>query len=331
MPERRKKIQLPALPKSWNHLSTREMEQVNLLMRRKQQMLRYADSDTDASDRHFKLQCFLLFSGLKIVRRAVKDDKGEFVYLLRRRELKYLFERIPMRSWQINQWIDGCLGFLDDPHKRTTCPYTYIRLRGKKFKAPSDLMTNLTYHQYSTAQTLLTGYWNTLKLIDTLIERNASRSAIHLQMAKVRSYQCQFLSALFNPSYIEKETVKEGKTIQVNRRVWLYDSSQTKENEHLFRSVSDRMFPVMLQFFQSVQTYFSYIFPDLFTTGKGVEGKDILKIEVETVNAVMKYQGFKDYNEVYDSESVRILGVLNTMSKDAKQIEEMNRKMKSKR
>ena len=329
MPEKRKKIHLPALPKSWNHLSTEELEEVNHLMRRKQQALQTTDSDT--VDRRFKLQCFLYLTGLKLLKRTAMDDKDEVVYLLRRRGITHLFERIPMRSWQVSQWIDSGLSFLDDSQKRTMSPYQFVRVRGKKFKAPADLLTDLTYQQYSSAQTLLSGYWNTVKLIDTLIERNASRAAIREQLKKIHEYQCKFLAALFTPSYIEKEAVKEGKTIKVHRRVWIYDQSQINENAWRFRKVSSRMFPVMLQFFQSVQLYFSYIFPDLFTTDKGAGSKDMLTIEVETVNAVMKYQGFKDYKEVYESDSVRILGVLNTMSKDAKQIEEMNRKMKSKK
>lgn len=328
MPDYRKKIQLPALPKSWNHFSTQEMEQVNLLMRRKQQMLRYSEPET--ADQHFKLQCFLLLTGLKVVRKALLDEQGEFVYLLRRRGITYLLERIPMRSWQITQWISSCLSFLDDPQRRTVSPYTTIRLRGKEFHAPEDLLTNLTYLQYTSAQTLLSGYWKTVQLIDVLIERNSSKTAIHEQMKKIEMYQCRFLSALFTPASIEKETVREGKTIKVNRPVWLFDYAQIKENEKYFRRASGRMFPVMLQFFQSVQLHYSTIFPDLFTTGKGESKGDAMKMEVETVNAIMKYQGFKDYNEVYDSASVRILGVLNTMSKDAKQIEEMNRKMRSK-
>lgn len=329
MPEKRKTIKLPALPKSWNHLSTRELEQVNLLMRRKQQLMN--TTDPDIADRHFKLKCFLLLTGLKLIKRTAMDDKDEVIYLLRRRGIKHCMEKIPMRSWQVNQWIDSCLSFLDNPQKRTVAPYTTIRLYGKKFKGPAGLLTNVTYRQYFSAQNLLSGYWNTLKLIDALIEKNASRAAIAEQMKRVQEYQCKFLSTLFTPSYIEKETMKEGKTIKMNRRVWMYDQSQIEKNSWRFRKASIRMFPVMLQFFQSVQLYYSYIFPDLFTTGNGAKKGDVLQMEVDTVNAIMKYQGFKDYNEVYDSESVRILGVLNTMSKDAKQIEEMNRKMKSKK
>ena len=303
MPKTRKKIQLPALPKSWSHLSTEELEEVNRLMRCKQQ----AQQTTDPciADRRFKLQCFLYLTGMKLLKRTVVDDKDEIVYLLRRKGISHLLEYIPMRSWQISQWIDSGLSFLDNPQKRTMSPYQFVWVREKKFKAPADLLTDLTYQQYSSAQTLLSGYWNTIKLIDTLIEQNALRVAIREQLKKIYEYQCKFLAALFTPWYIEKETVKEGKTIKVHHRVWIYDQSQIKENAWRFRKVSSRMFPVMLQFFQSVQLYFSYIFPDLFTTDKGAGSKDMLTIEVEMVNAVMKYQGFKDYKEVYESDSVR--------------------------
>lgn len=40
----------------------------------------------------------------------------------------------------------------------------------------------------------------------------------------------------------------------------------------------------------------------------------------------MKYQGFSDYDAVYDSEAVRILGIMNAMAKEAKEIEKMNQK-----
>lgn len=329
MPEKRKTINLPALPKSWNHLSTRELEQVNLLMRRKQQQMN--TTDPDIADRHFKLKCFLLLTGLKFIKRTAMDDKDEVIYLLRRRGIKHCMEKIPMRSWQVNQWIDSCLSFLDNPQKRTVAPYTTIRLYGKKFKGPAGLMTNLTYHQYSRAQMQLSSYWETLKLIETLIDKNASGSAIKAQMKNLKMYQCRFLSTLFNESYIEKQIQKEGKVIKVNRRVWVYDELQTEKNEWRFKKVSAKMFPVMLQFFQSVQTHFSFIFPDLFTEGESTPKTNILHMEAHTVNALMKYQGFKDTETVYQTDSFRILEILDTMSKDAKQIEEMNRKMKSKK
>lgn len=65
-------IHLPDLPDSWNRLSTEELEEVNRLYKRKEAMA--AAGDEERADRIFKLKCFMLFLGLKIVRRTVTDE-----------------------------------------------------------------------------------------------------------------------------------------------------------------------------------------------------------------------------------------------------------------
>lgn len=65
-------IHLPELPDSWNWLSTEELEEVNRLYKRKEAMA--AAGDEERADRLFKLKCFMLFLGLKIVRRTVTDE-----------------------------------------------------------------------------------------------------------------------------------------------------------------------------------------------------------------------------------------------------------------
>ena len=52
--------------------------------------------------------------------------------------------------------------------------------------------------------------------------------------------------------------------------------------------------------------------------------------EVGTINAVMKYQGYASPQEIYDTNLPIILGVLNNMTKEAKEIEKMNAKIKRK-
>ena len=87
------------------------------------------------------------------------------------------------------------------------------------------------------------------------------------------------------------------------------------------------MFPVMVQYFQSVQESYARMYPELFTpNGKKNGRQNPIKIEVEMINNIMKYQGFSDYDAVYDSEAVRILGIMNAMAKEAKEIEKMNQK-----
>ena len=329
MTQKRKTISLPPLPDSWNKLSSQELEEVNRLMVKRQEL-----SETfgeEVADRDFKLKCFLLFTGTKVRRRTAKDKDGSFVYLLRRYGIRHLCERIPMRSWQVNQWIDAKLSFLDEPYKRIATPYTMIRLYGKKFKAPTDLMTNVNHHQYLSAQNLITKYWDTLKMADVLIGRKASRTAIAAQIKQIRSIQCKFLATLFTPQSLEVEVIREGRYVRKTKnKVFIFESGQIEANAWRFRHSANKMFPVMLQFFQSVQNYFGEIFPDLYTNRKDSKGRNYLQMEVEMINSIMKYQGFSSYQDVYESEAIRILGVLNTMSKEAKAIEDMNEKMRRK-
>ena len=92
MPEYRKSIKLPPLPSAWNRLTAREMEKVHAL-----EMKRMKDASVMGVEhaRHiFRLDCFMLFLGLKAVRLTVEDGSGETVYLFRRKGLLHLFERI---------------------------------------------------------------------------------------------------------------------------------------------------------------------------------------------------------------------------------------------
>ena len=143
-------IHLPELPGSWNRLSTEELEEVNRLYKRKEAMA--AAGDEERADRLFKLKCFMLFLGLKIVRRTVTDENGETVFLFRRKGIRHLLERIHMRALQVYQWIDQKLGFLDTAFARTVTPYGIIRLRmgTLRLKAPKDVMSDVSFAQYQS-------------------------------------------------------------------------------------------------------------------------------------------------------------------------------------
>ena len=91
----RKSIKLPPLPAAWNKLTACEMEKVHILeMKRKEDA---SEMGVEYARHIFRLNCFMLFSGLKAVKQVVKDDGGT-VYLFRRKGLLHFFERIPMRA-----------------------------------------------------------------------------------------------------------------------------------------------------------------------------------------------------------------------------------------
>ena len=319
-------IKLPALPNNWNRLSTKELEEVQKLyvLRENEQM----KVGSKSAEIKFKARCCWLFLNLR-VRKKTTNVNGETVFLFRRRGFRHLFETIPLTAWQVTMQISEHLEFMNDQFGRFVSPYDLVYLFGKRFKAPSDLMTNITYKQYSDAQNLLVKFWEADGVVRFLIGKKRSSKSIREAMKRSRKIQCKFLATLFNVASRQSEVRTEFSVRKVDRKVWAFDSRQIN-NWRYFWFASKRMFPVMLQFFQSVQTYYSRIYPELFTN-KGGDGPDrktvnYLAMEVNTMNSIMKYSGFKSYQDIYDSNAVFILGVLNNMNKEARAIEEMNAK-----
>ena len=320
------KIHLPALPTAWNRLSSKELEEVHrLIALRDRELMTMSKAE---ATRKFKLRAFMLFLNLKVRQKTIEEN-GETYFLFRRRGIRHLFETIPFKAWQVSQWIDGSLDFLDKLEERTVAPYQFIRLFGKRFKAPSDLLTSLTYEQYSLAQNLISKYWDSVGVINFLRERGRKAQAIRMAERKSVKVQCQLLAVLFNVASRQTEVRTEFSTRKVSRKVWSYDSRQIN-NWKYFRFAYKRIFPVMLQYFLSVQVYYSNIYPELFTNkgGSGKKANNYLIMEVDSMNQIMKYSGFSNYQDIYNSHAVFILGVLNDMNKYARSIEEMNARFK---
>lgn len=327
-------INLPALPSSWNRLSSAELEEIwQMTIERN---MAVSSEGEEVAHRKYKLKVFLYLLGLKIRKRTVKDEKGEMIYLFRRKGLRHLWENIPMRAWQIDQWINSRLKFLDNPLQRTVSPYTYIHLRHGllKLKCPDTYMSDVTFRQYLAAQNTLTSCWDAQKLLETLVnsKKEISRKALVEQINRVKMCRRRFLATLFNPSVMKTGEIRDGKFVStVKRQVCAFDMEQIDMNERFFSSVEERMYPVMEQFFQSVQVYYSELFPNLYaSSGQSMKKQNMIKIEVAMINNVMKYQGFSDYDRVYDSEALRILGIMEKMCKEAKEIEETRQRMNRK-
>lgn len=91
------------------------------------------------------------------------------------------------------------------------------------------------------------------------------------------------------------------------------------------------LFHICFQCYQTALQYYSQAYPLLFQdSGKSDPLRDALTGEVGTINTVMKYTGYSDQQQVYDSNLPFVLDILNTMTKEAKEIEKMNSKIKKK-
>lgn len=328
----RYRITLPSFPNQWNDIPTDKLEEILRLMVMRQGEI--VTKGEEVADRLYRLRVLLCLLDMKIMRRTVSGENGETVFIFRRRGIRHIFERIPMRAWQINQWIDSRLKFLDRPTALLKSPYPYVSLRrGKlKLKGPANMMGDVTFQQYLVAQNTLTSYWNIIKKMEEAIRTKAGRKTQRQLLKRASELRCRFLATLFCPSAIETGKIQDGRFIRTpKRKIWAFDMSQTENNARYFRKVEDRMFPVMELFFQSVQEAYSRLFPDLYTpSGKGKKVTNPIVQEVSMVNSIMKEQGYVSPEDVYRSLAVQILDIMNTMCKKAKEIERMNQRMSKK-
>ena len=168
----RYRITLPSFPNQWNDIPTDKLEEILRLMAMRQGEI--VTKGEEVADRLYRLRVLLCLLDMKIVRRTVSDEDGETVFIFRRKGIRHIFERIPMRAWQINQWIDSRLKFLDRPTALLKSPYPYVSLRrGKlKLRGPANMLGDVTFQQYLVAQNTLTSYWNIIKKMEEEDGRN---------------------------------------------------------------------------------------------------------------------------------------------------------------
>lgn len=329
----RYRINLPSLPASWNDIPVPQLEEILRLMakRHTEGIIR----GEEAADRLYRLRVFLCLLGIRIAGRTVTDESGETVFIFRRKGIRHIFERIPMRAWQVNQWIDSRLKFLDRPTALLKSPYPFVTLRrGRlKLKGPANMMGDVTFQQYLVAQNTLNSYWNQLKHIEEAIHNKSGRKTLKQLTKRATELRCSFLATMFCPSAMETGRIQDGRYIRTPERIiWSFSTSQTDDNAHHFRKVQERMFPVMELFFQSVQEAYSRLYPDLYTpSGKGKKVTNPIVQEVGMVNSIMKEQGFTSPEAVYSCEAVRILEIMDSMCKKAKEIDRMNQRMNLKK
>jgi len=192
------------------------------------------------------------------------------------------------------------------------------------FALPQGACSNLTWHQYRSLQAIAPQLWQ-----DGLTD------------AEARSLHAQFLAYILVPALPTEDTSDRFHT----RPSFRYDAeradasvqfweNQLRGEEHQPSAISHQpslLFHICFQVWQTaVANFYPSVFPLLFGGGKSDPLHTALTGETDTINAVMKYQGYDSPEQVYNTELPIILGTLNTMSKEAKEIEKMNAKIKRK-
>lgn len=326
-----KKIILPAIPSRWNDLQGWQLESIHRLHAR--MLRRMTDDNQEELKAQFRLKVFLMLGGFKVLHKTYKKEGEEYTYIIRRKGWKHLLmmERIPMKSWQIHQWIEHFLGFLDDPYQLMNFPYPYLFREGQKFKAPETLMVNVTYEQYGNAQRFLVEYWDVMQEVEEIMKKRHSRKELKKLLSRADESKAHFLSTMLCTCSIQTHITDESGTYKSNRKVWIYNANQAEENARFFKGRKcNILFEIMVQYVQSCLGYYKGAFPDLFTSHKGTNNKDFLVMESDNMNGIKKYADFKNYQDIYNSNMFFIFGVMDSICKEAKAVDEMNQKIRRK-
>ena len=190
-----------------------------------------------------------------------------------------------------------------------------VEVAGVTFALPQGACSNITWHQYRSLQAIAPQLWQ-----DGLTDDEA------------RSLHAQFLAYILVPAPPTADTGDRFHT----KPSFRYDAERAEASvqfweKQLNGADAPVLFHICFQVWQTaVANFYPSVFPLLFGGGKSDPLHTALTGETDTINAVMKYQGYSSPEQVYNTELPIILGTLNTMSKEAKEIEKMNAKIKRK-
>ena len=186
-----------------------------------------------------------------------------------------------------------------------------VEVAGVTFALPQGACSNITWHQYRSLQAIAPQLWQ-----DGLTDDEA------------RSLHAQFLAYILVPAPATADTGDRFHT----KPSFRYDAERAEASvafweEQLNGADAPVLFHICFQIWQTaVANFYPSVFPLLFGGGKSDPLHTALTGETDTINAVMKYQGYSSPEQVYNTELPIILGTLNTMSKEAKEIEKIKRK-----
>lgn len=217
-----------------------------------------------------------------------RDDKGKVVTERREARRGYVS---PMRDAMI-------------------LPQDKLNIGGSTFELPQACCANLTFEQYRALQS-----------IASLLFQEGNTEE------EVTDLQSRFLANCLVP---EQENPNKDRFMP--KQIFRYDSLRAEGLVPFFRlhiNACPTLFPICFQVYQTAMAYYEEVYPLLFSgEGKHDPLRDALTSEAGTINTIMKYQGYSDPQSVYEANLPVILDVLNTMSKEAKEIEKMNAKIK---
>lgn len=345
---------LPTPPSCWSDLTWKQLCKMWSV---KQQYGGNADLTRTAS--------LLSLLGLSVLRGCENDkDTGESifrlmdecgrVYTVSPRELSFMAKKVipwfdfpygdpgeKERKDEKGQVLapgrDAVRGYVSPMRDAMILPEDYVRVGRRYFALPQVACNNLTWQQYRSLQTVSPQLFTEGMTDEQTIELQA-RFLAHILVPRTVSILDTWGGSMrLRPHYEYKYSSDQAEHMalwfqkrmlrELRRKVNTGQGSEAALENHL-----STLFHICVQTYQTALGYYSEAYPLLFAgDGKNDQMRDALQGEVGTVNTIMKYAGYTEQQQVYDSNLPFVLDILNTMTKEAKDIEKMNAKIKHKK
>lgn len=213
-------------------------------------------------------------------------------------------------------------------------PQETVTVAGITFALPQVAMNNLTWHQYRALQAIVPMIFQEGTSDDDKLSMQAQFLAYAMTPEAATSSKFKVQSSTPGTLNLKPETI--GADPFAPRHSFKYDADRAEQTVTFWReqlAQGSPLFHICFQVYQTaMQNYYPSVYPLLFggSSSKSDPLHTALSGEVDTINAVMKYQGYTDPQQVYDANLPIVFGTLNTMTKEAKEIEKMNAKIKRK-
>ena len=258
---------------------------------------------------------------------AVKDENG-----------KVIEEAVaPVRGYVNTEWLDA----MALPEETIVVAgnrlitgsewqgMTDKRRDGLHFQLPSVALYNLTWQQYRTLQALAPQLFQEGVGDDEVLSLQAQFIAHTLVPATGSTADGDPFAPTHEYKY-DADRAEQSVTFWRDR-LRKENGEWTTAKSSVLNPQSLILFNLCFQCYQTAMRYYEQVFPLLFNgSGKSDPLQDALTGETKTLNAVMKYQGYTKPEDVYAENLPIILSTLNTMAEEAKQIEQMNARIKKK-
>jgi hypothetical protein len=224
---------------------------------------------------------------------AVKDDKGKVT----------------------KEGRDPVRGYVSGMRDALILPRDTMKVGRKVFALPQVACNNLTWQQYRSLQAIAPQLFSE-GLSDT----------------QVTELQAQFLAHCLVPRSLALLDTTNGSIRLRPHYEFVYNATHAEGLVKFWKRHTDgTLFHICFQCYQTALTYYAATYPLLFSGDEKKDAmRDALSGEVGTINTIMKYAGYAEQQQVYDSNLPFVLDILNTMTKEAKEIERMNARIKKK-